>query len=115
MALAGAKLDACRQRIQQQTLGRRGHAGDPLYGIRRIARTRLQLLSTRQYAHLTGVFDANEHHAVQLAWLIYPKINTAYAHPNRRRGKRAMTRLIDSIRCGVPAGLEEVAQLGRTL
>jgi transposase len=26
-----------------------------------------------------------------------------------------MTRLIDSIRCGVPAGLEEFAQLGRTL
>jgi transposase len=64
VALAGAKLDACRQRIQQQTLGRRGHAGDPLYGIRRIARTRLQLLSTRQYAHLTGVFDADEHLAV---------------------------------------------------
>jgi transposase len=30
-------------------------------------------------------------------------------------GKRAMTPLIDSIRRGVPAGLEEIAQLGRTL
>jgi transposase len=45
VALAGVKLDLIRQRIQQQTLGRRGHAGDPLYGIRRIARTRLHLLS----------------------------------------------------------------------
>ena len=53
VALAGTKLDLIRQRIQQQTLGRRGHTGDPLYGIRRIARTRLQLLSTRQYARLT--------------------------------------------------------------
>ena len=35
VALAGAKLDLIRQRIQQQTLGRRGHTGDPLYGIRR--------------------------------------------------------------------------------
>ena len=34
VALAGAKLDLIRQRIQQQTLGRRGHTGDPLYGIR---------------------------------------------------------------------------------
>ena len=50
VALAGAKLDLIRQRIHQQTLGRRGHTGDPLYGIRRIARTRLQLLSTRQYS-----------------------------------------------------------------
>jgi transposase len=41
VALAGTKLDLIRQRIQQQTLGRRGHTGDPLYGIRRIARTRL--------------------------------------------------------------------------
>ena len=58
VALAGTKLDLIRQRIQQQTLGRRGHTGDPLYGIRRIARTRLQLLSTRQYTRLTSVLDA---------------------------------------------------------
>ena len=38
-----------------------------------------------------------------------------YADPNRRRGKKAMTRLIESIRRGVPTGLEEIAQLGRTL
>ena len=57
----------------------------------------------------------DEHLAVKIAWLIYQKIIAAYADPNRRRGKRAMTRLIDSIRRGVPAGLEEVAQLGRTL
>ena len=50
-------------------------------------RTRLQLLSTRQYARLTGVFDADEHLAVQLTWLIYQKIIAAYADPNRRRGK----------------------------
>jgi transposase len=115
VALAGAKLDLIRQRTQQQSLGRRGHAGDPLYGIRRIARTRIQLLSTRQYARLNSVFDAEEHLAVKVAWLIYQKIIAAYADTNRRRGKTAMTRLIDSIRRSVPAGLEEIAQLGRTL
>ena len=52
---------------------------------------------------------------MQVAWLIYQKIIAAYAHPNRRRGKKAMTAIIDSIRRGVPAGLEEIAQLGRTL
>jgi transposase len=115
VALAGAKLDLIRQRIQQQTCGRRGHTGDPLYGIRRIARTRLQLLSTRQHDRLTSVLDADEHIAVKVAWSIYQKIIAAYADPDRRRGKRAMTRLIDSIRRGVPAGLDEIAQLGRTL
>ena len=90
VALAGAKLDLIRQRIQQQTLGRRGHTGDPLYGIRRIARTRIQLLSARQYHRLTSVLDADEHIAVKVAYVIYQKIIAAYADPNRRRGKRAM-------------------------
>ncbi|MBV9320487.1 MAG: ISL3 family transposase, partial [Mycobacterium sp.] len=98
VALAGAKLDMCHQRTQQQTLGRRGHTGDPLYGIRRIARTRLHLLSTRQYARLTSALDADEHLAVKVTRLIYQKIIPAYADPNRRRGKKAMTRLIDLIR-----------------
>ena len=115
VALVATKLDLIRQRTQHQILGRRGHTGDPLYGIRRIARTRIHLLSTRQYARLTSVLDADEHVAVRVAWSIYQKVIAAYADPNRRRGKKAMTTLIESIRRGVPAGLEEIAQLGRTL
>jgi transposase len=115
VALAGSSWTLIRQRIQHQTLGRRGHTGDPLYGLRRIARTRLQLLSTRQYAWLTSVFDAEEHLAVKAARLIYQKTTAAYADTNRRRGKTAMTRLIASNRRAVVAGLEEIAQLDRTL
>jgi hypothetical protein len=48
--------------------------GTPLYGIRRIVRTRIQLLSTRQYDKLDSVLDADEHIAVKVAWLIYQKI-----------------------------------------
>ena len=40
VALAGAKLDLCRQRVQQATCGHRGRAGDPLYRVRRTLRTR---------------------------------------------------------------------------
>ena len=79
VALAGAKLDLIRQRVQQQTLARRGHTGDPLYGIRRIARTRIQLLSARQHNRLTSVLDADEHIAVKVAYVIYQKIIAAYA------------------------------------
>ncbi|MDT5001393.1 MAG: hypothetical protein QOK12_3498 [Mycobacterium sp.] len=61
------------------------------------------------------MLDAEEHLAVRVARLIYQKIIAAYADADRRRGKQAMTRLIDSIRRRVPAGLEEIAQLGRTL
>ena len=52
VALAGGKLDLCRQRIQQQTCGHRGRSGDPLYGVRRTLRTRLPLLHSRQNARL---------------------------------------------------------------
>jgi hypothetical protein len=36
----------------------------------------------------------------------------ADADPNHRRGKKAMTALINSIRRAVPAGLEEIVQRG---
>ena len=52
VALAGAKLDLCRQRVQQDTLGHRGRADDPLYRARRALRTRLSLLTERQRSRL---------------------------------------------------------------
>ncbi|WP_201274675.1 transposase [Mycolicibacterium sp. CH28] len=58
VALAGAKLDLCRMRIQQQIRGHRGRSGDPLYGVRRTLRTRLPLLTARQRARLEAVFAA---------------------------------------------------------
>ena len=115
VALAGAKLDVCRQRIQQQTCGHRGRTGDPLYGVRRILRTRLPLLSARRKARLEAVFADEAHLAVELCWGFYQRMIAAYAHPDRRRGKAMMTAIITALRSGVPAVLEELAQLGRTL
>ena len=115
VALAGAKLDLCRQRVQQATCGHRGHTGDPLYGVRRTLRTRLPLLTSRQQSRLTSVFADDNHLAVLITWSVYQRIIAAYSHPDRHRGKTMMTGLINSLRRGVPAALEELAQLGRTL
>lgn len=115
VALAGDKMDVCRQRIQQQTRGRRGRAGDPLYRVRRTLRTRYPLLSTRQKARLETVFADEDHLAVELSWGFYQRLIAAYAHPDRRRGKTAMTQIITTLRHGVPEALEELAVLGRTL
>ena len=115
VALAGTKLDLCRQRVQQQTCGHRGRSGDPLYRVRRTLRTRLPLLSTRQQHRLTAVFADDAHLSVVLTWSVYQRIIAADSQPDRRRGKTMMTRIIDSLRRGVPTGLEELAQLGRTL
>ncbi|MDZ4268975.1 MAG: ISL3 family transposase [Mycobacterium sp.] len=115
VALAGDKLDLCRQRIQQLTCGHRGRTGDPLYGVRRILRTRLPLLSARRKAKLEAVFADENHIAVEISWTVYQKMIAAYAHPDRRRGKAMMTTIITTLRTGVPEALEELAQLGRTL
>jgi transposase len=115
VALAGAKLDLCRQRIQQHTCGHRGRAGDPLYRVRRTLRTRYPLLSNRQKTRLEGVFADDDHLAVLVTWSAYQRLIAAYSQPDRRRAKTMMTSIINSLRRGLPTGLEELAQLGRTL
>ena len=115
VALAGDKLDLCRQRIQQLTCGHRGRKGDPLYGVRRILRTRWTLLSARRKAKLEAVFADENHLVVEICWGFYQRLIAAYAHPDRRRGKTMMITIINALRTGVPEALEELAQLGRTL
>src|ERR1700752_1704508 len=114
VGLAGGKLDTCRQRIQQATCGHRGRTGDPLYGVRRTLRTRVPLLTTRQQSRLSAVVADDDHLAVLVTWSVYQSIIAAYSQPDRRRGKTMMPAIIDSLRRGVPAVLEELAQLGRT-
>ena len=45
--LAGDCLEQCRRRVQQQTLGDRGRAGDPLYSARRTLSTGADLLTDK--------------------------------------------------------------------
>lgn len=115
VALAGHKLDLCRQRVQQDTLGHRGRTGDPLYRARRTLRTRLGLLTDRQRARLEALFAGEEHVAVEVTWWAYQQIIAAYADEDRRRGKALLAAVIDRLRSGLPAGLDELATLGRTL
>jgi transposase len=115
VALAGTKLDLCRQRVQQDTRGHRGRTGDPLYRVRRALRTRTALLTGKQQTRLAAVFAAEEHIAVEVTWWVYQQIIDAYAHPDPHQGKRLLTGVIDMLRTGLPAGLDELATLGRTL
>jgi transposase len=115
VALAGQKLDLCRQRVQQDILGHRGRSGDPLYRVRRTLRTRLALLTERQRVRLETVFAFDEHVAVAVTWWVYQQIIAAYADPDPTRGKTLLTSVIDRLRARLPAGLEELATLGRTL
>ena len=86
--LAGDALDRTRQRVQQDTLGHRGHAGDPLYGVRRTLHTGASFLTEKQTARLDAVFAAEEHVEVEATWGIYQRIIAAYREPDRTRRRR---------------------------
>lgn len=114
VALAGDKLTECRQRLQQTTIGHRGRTGDPLYGIRRAARTRAALLTDRQWHRLLTVFHDPAHAAFEITWSVYQDLIEAY-QADRAQGKTQMRRLIDTIKSEIPDGLDELRTLGRTL
>lgn len=115
VALAGEKVDQCRQRVQQAPLGHRGRSGDPLYGIRRVLHTGADLLTDKQIARLKAVFASDEHVEVEATWGVYQRIVAAYRHPDRAAGKRELQAVIDDLTDGVPKQLKELITLGRTL
>jgi transposase len=80
-----------------------------------VLRTRTELLTARQQARLDAVFALDGHAPVEVTHWAYQQIIAAYAHHDPRQGRTLLTRVIDTIRAGVPAGLEELATLGRTL
>jgi transposase len=113
--LAGEALDRCRRRVQQATLGHRGHAGDPLYSARRTLQTGTGLLTSKQHDRLTSLFAADEHVEVEATWSIYQRMITAYRETDKKKGRELMARLINNLSHGVPAELTEIITLGRTL
>ena len=113
--LAGDALTRCRQRVQQDLHGHRGRRTDPLYRARRTLHTGADLLTDRQKVRLERLFADDAHTAVEVTWHVYQRMVAAYRHADRRQGRRLMVELITTLTSGVPAGLVELARLGRTL
>jgi transposase len=53
-------VDEVRRRVQQDTLGRRGHKHDPLYKIRGLLRHGVEHLTERQQAKISRCLDAGD-------------------------------------------------------
>jgi transposase len=104
VALAGAKLDLIRQRIQQQTLGRRGHTGDPALrdSARRPHPNPAALDPPVRPPHRGARRRGAPRGQGRLADLSEDHRCLRRSQP--ARGKDAMTRLIDSIRRGCLPG-----------
>jgi len=111
--LAGQALDEVRRRVQQDTLGHRGHAGDPLYRIRNILRAGVDHLTPRQWDRLIDCLGRGDPNSeVLIAWQCYQQVRGAYAHPDLDAGKKIAEKIVATFAsCPIP----EIARLGRTL
>jgi len=113
--LAGDALDQCRRRVQQELHGHRGRKDDPLYRARRTLHTGAGLLTDKQQTRLQELFVLEEHVPVEATWGIYQRMIAAYREKDRSLGRAAMEALIEAVSQDVPAGLDELRKLGRTL
>lgn len=113
--LAQEALDEVRRRTQQETLGRRGRRGDPLYSARHTLMTGSDLLKPKQWNRLEELFKTEEHAPVNAAWGVTQEMIAAYRNPDKNKGRKQMEKLIELLHNGIPAGLDEIRKLGRTL
>ena len=67
--LANQRLDEVRRRVQNETLGHRGHKDDPLYRSRRLLTKADERLDDKGRTKLLGLLDAGDPHGeVRTAW-----------------------------------------------
>lgn len=79
-------LDEVRRRVQQDTVGHRGHRDDPLYKIRGLLRHGAQNLTDRQLAKLNACLEAGDpNYEVTLAWSGLPTTPFGLRHQAPRR------------------------------
>jgi len=105
-------VDEVRRRVQQDTLGRRGHKHDPLYQVRGLLRHGVEHLTDRQQAKITTCLDAGDPtDEVNITWQCYQQLRSIY-HATPTKGRQIAIKVLDSFHsCPIP----EVARLGRTL
>jgi transposase len=106
-------LDEVRRRVQQHTLGHRGHKTDPLYRIRGLLRHGAEHLTERQLARLdTGLAVGDPAWELTVTWHCYQQLRAIYHAATPTAGRRLAEQVITAFpTCPIP----EVARLGRTL
>lgn len=111
--LGNSAVDDVRRRVQQQTLGHRGHKGDPLYEARRLLHRGAEHLTDKAAARLDTALAAGDPDGeVAIAWQAAQRLRAVYHDHDLRTGRRQAERLLQQLpTCPIP----EIARLGRTL
>jgi transposase len=112
--LANQKLDECRRRVQNQTLGHRGRKIDPLYRARRLLTRADERLDQAGRSRLLGLLDAGDPDGdVRTTWQAKEVVRSIYDHHDPQLAVEFVTRLGHDLQDRTyPI---EVNSLGRTL
>ena len=111
---ANSKLDECRRRVQNETLGHRGRKTDPLFRSRRLLTMAKQRLSEDAEAKMVGLLKAGDPKGeVATSWHAKEAVRELYAHADEATAAQWIDQLIvDMADRSQPI---EVRSLGRTL
>jgi len=111
--LRTAVVDEVRRRVQQDTLGRRGHMQDPLFKIRGLLCHGVEHLTARQVVRLEAGLEAGDPDwAARVAWSCYQQLRAIYhARTPAQRARLAEQYIATFPTCPIP----EVARLGWTV
>ncbi len=112
--LANSKLDECRRRVQNETLGHRGRKDDPLYRVRRLLTKAHERLDERGDDKLRGLLQAGDPRGeVQMTWHAKETIRSIYDIDDCDLAAEFVDQLTDDLRDdSMPP---EVRSLGRTM
>jgi transposase len=112
--LANTKLDECRRRVQNETLGHRGRKSDPLYRCRRLLTKAKERLDEAGHERLTGLLRAGDPHGdVATLWEAKEAVRELYTHADAEVALEWVTQLGHDLQdTDYPI---EARSLGRTL
>ncbi|USR78821.1 ISL3 family transposase [Arcanobacterium pinnipediorum] len=114
ITLANRVLDTVRRRVQNQTLGHRGHKKDPLYKIRRLLTYGSEKLLPAMVQRLESMLVLGDPHAeVAIAYRIKERLREFYQQTDLGVATTMLAELIQT--CLDVAMPPEIQQLGRTL
>lgn len=111
--LANQTIDEVRRRVQQATLGHRGHKGDPLYRIRRVLLTADERLSEDRFEWMVSLLTVGDPDGeVGAAWVAKELLREVFSASDEAHARR---RLIGFYDWCAEADVPEVARLARTI
>jgi transposase len=112
--LANTKLNDVRRRVQNETLGHRGMAADPLYRCRKLLVMADERLDDDARARLRGLLAAGDpHDEVKTAWHAKQMVRSIYGHNDPTTALAYVTRLAADLQD--ESCPPEINQLGRTM